>query len=204
MTDVRNTRKRLLEAAISIIETDGEDGVRVDRVADLAGFTKPVVYHHFKDREDLVVAALTERYYRSVSFSMDELRFAAARCRTVDQFRGLMTQWISMFGSDEGVRRRRLRIEALGAAVSRPILQASLVEATRRQAHDFGEILQIAREEGWLRIDVDSSDLAIWWAGLILSRHLVEIDSQNFDPESWNRITVWVVERLFDEVGKRS
>jgi len=199
MAEVRNTRERLLEAAISIIEAEGEDGVRVDRVAEIAGFTKPVVYHHFADREDLVVAALSERYFRSISFAVDEIKFAAARCRTAAQFAEVLQKAIESFGSAEGVHRRRLRIEALGAAVSRPILQASLVEANRRQAEAFGEVLQIAHEEGWLRVGAKPLDLAAWWTALNLSRHLIEIDSENFDPDVWTQITNWTVGAMIGE-----
>jgi AcrR family transcriptional regulator len=199
MAEGRNTRERLLEAAISIIEAEGEDGVRVDRVAEIAGFTKPVVYHHFADREDLVVAALAERYYRSINFAVDEIKFAAARCRTAAQFAEVLQKAINSFGSPEGIHRRRLRIEALGAAVSRPVLQASLIEANRRQAEAFGEILQIAEEEGWLRIDVNPVDLAAWSTALVFSRHLIEIDSENFDPEVWTQITNWTVGHMIGE-----
>lgn len=199
VADGRDTRQRLLEAAISIIEEEGEDGVRVDRVAEIAGFTKPVVYHHFADREDLVVAALTERYYRALSFAVDDIKFAAARCRTAEQFSTLMQQWIDSFGSEEGLHRRQLRIEALGAAVSRPVLREKLIEANRRQFANFAEVLQIAKEEGWLRMDVDPKDLSSWWSGLILSRHLVEIDSRHFEPDAWNSISKWVIGQLISE-----
>ena len=199
MAEVRNTRERLLEAAITIIETDGEDGVRVDRVAEIAGFTKPVVYHHFADREDLVVAALSERYYRSISFAVDEIKFAAARCRTAAQFSEILQKAIGSFGTAEGAHRRQLRIEALGAAVSRPVLQASLIEANRRQAEAFGEVLQIAQEEGWLRVGVNTADLAAWWTALMLSRHLIEIDTEKFDPDTWTEITNWVVDKMISE-----
>lgn len=199
MAEVRNTRERLLEAAISIIEAEGEDGVRVDRVAEIAGFTKPVVYHHFADREDLVIAALSERYYRSISFAVDDIKFAAARCRTAAQFADVLQKAVESFGTAEGIHRRQLRVEALGAAVSRPVLQASLIEANRRQAELFGEVLQIAREEGWLRVDVDPLDLAAWWTGLMLSRHLIEIDSTNFDPDIWTQISSWTVGQMIGE-----
>ena len=53
MENSLTTRQRLLEAAISIIETHGEGAIRVDQVAELAGFTKPVLYSYFKNREEL-------------------------------------------------------------------------------------------------------------------------------------------------------
>ena len=148
---------------------------------------------------DQVIAALSERYYRSISFAVDDIKFAAARCRTAAQFADVLQEAVESFGTAEGIHRRQLRVEALGAAVSRPVLQASLIEANRRQAELFGEVLQIAREEGWLRVDVDPLDLAAWWTGLMLSRHLIEIDSTNFDPDIWTQISSWTVGQMISE-----
>ena len=200
MGDARETRQRLIEAAISIIRDEGEDGIRVDRVAEIAGFTKPVVYHHFTDREGLVVAALTEMYYQSVSFGVTELKFSAARCKTAQQYREVLQRAIDGFSEADGIHRRQRRIEALGAAVSRPVLQASLIEANRRQIEGFGEVLQIGREEGWLRLDVAPRDLSAWWTGVMLSRHLIEIDTDTYSPEVWNSIAKWFIEQLIGDV----
>jgi AcrR family transcriptional regulator len=54
-------RERVLQAAIAIVEAEGEAPLRVDRVADMAGNTKPVTYHHFGDREGLIIAVQIER-----------------------------------------------------------------------------------------------------------------------------------------------
>lgn len=196
----RTTRERLLEATISIIENEGEDGVRIDHVAELAGFTKPVVYHHFAGREDLIVAALSERYARAMSLAYDDLKIAAARCRSGEQFKAVLLQSMENYVGEEGAYRRQLRIEALGAAVSRPDLRASLVEVQRRRVDQFTEILEIAREEGWLRIDAEPRDLSMWLAGLVLSRHFVENDSDHFDPMLCDSISLWVVDKFFGDV----
>lgn len=197
MSKGASTRDRLLAATIEMIDHEGEVGVRVDTVAEIAGFTKPVVYHHFGDREGLIVAALTERYFRTLNVGFAETKVAAARCRSVEEFKNLMRAWVDSFATVEGEQRRRLRIEALGAGVARPALQASLAEANRRQAAELAGVLQIAKEEGWFSVDVSPRDLAVWWIGVILSRHLVEIDPDHFQPEQWNSITSWVIETMF-------
>ena len=66
MENTLTTRERLLEAAIAIIETQGEGAIRVDQVAELAGFTKPVLYSYFKNREEVIATAQGERYIRAL------------------------------------------------------------------------------------------------------------------------------------------
>ena len=66
MENTLTTYERLLEAAISIIESQGEGAIRVDQVAELAGFTKPVLYSYFKNREDLIVTAQGVRFIRAL------------------------------------------------------------------------------------------------------------------------------------------
>lgn len=48
----RSRRRRILDAAIEVIETDGPD-VSVQQIADRVGLPRPVVYRHFTDRDDL-------------------------------------------------------------------------------------------------------------------------------------------------------
>ena len=45
-------RSDVVEAALQVIEEDGPD-IGVQQVADRAGLPRPVVYRHFKDRDDL-------------------------------------------------------------------------------------------------------------------------------------------------------
>ena len=188
-----------LDEALGLIAADGEARFSLRALADRLGVAHRALYNHFADREDMVIAAVSERYYRSISFAVDEIKFAAARFRTAAQFVEVLQKAIESFSTPEGIHRRQLRIEALGAAVSRPVLQASLIEANRRQAEAFGEVLQIAQEEGWLRVGVNTVDLAAWWTALMLSRHLIEIDAERFDPGVWTQITSWTVGMMIAE-----
>ena len=189
-----STRERLIEAAISIIETEGEGAVRVDQVADRAGFTKPVLYHHFENREDIIVAAHTERYARALRYQMKETKAAAEECKTAAQFAQLMKKWIMSFATEEGEARRRIRIEALGSAVAHETLHASLIEANRQHMTELSEILKIAQYRGWLTEKYKAKDLAAWWVGLALSRYLAEIDKEFFDVQSWDDMTCSMVD----------
>lgn len=190
MQNTLTTRERLLEAAISIIETQGEGAIRVDQVAELAGFTKPVLYSYFKNREDVIVTAQGERYIRALELGRADVDAAVLNASTADEFFLIMQKWVRSFSSPEGELRRRFRIEVLGSAVTREKLQEKIREANRIQAKNLGALLAIAKDRQWLSLDVDPKDLSIWWTGLVLSRHLVEIDPTELDADAWDTITV--------------
>jgi AcrR family transcriptional regulator len=51
-------RTRLLDATIECLVTYGYAGITTPRVAELAGVTRGAQIHHFRSKEDLVVAAI--------------------------------------------------------------------------------------------------------------------------------------------------
>lgn len=183
------SRDRLLEATIEIIDGEGEVAVRVDRVADMAGVTKPSIYHFFRDREGLVVAALTERYRRSVTHSMSSISLdVVLECDSQADFVALLRQAIDESFSPEAVSRRRLRVQVLGSAAARPELQASIRDVHRRTVADLAKVLGYGQKRGWLSTDFPSASLAEWWYSLIFGRHLVEVYAEDSATQGWDRV----------------
>jgi AcrR family transcriptional regulator len=196
MENPLTTRERLLEAAISIIETQGEGAIRVDQVAELAGFTKPVLYTYFQNRDDLIVAAQGERYLRALELGRSDVEDAVRKCSNANEFFLVMKKWVSSFSGSDGELRRRFRIEVLGSAISRESLQEKLREANRRQAQDLGALLAIAQERQWLTLDAEPQDLSMWWTGLVLSRYLIEMDAEYHDTAAWDAITINIMRSI--------
>jgi AcrR family transcriptional regulator len=192
MNENGGTRERLLEVAIDMVEAGGEAGLRVDEVAKRAGFTKPVVYHYFGDREGLVVAVQTERYRRSMQYGLFSLGDEAHRCESADEFVHLVHRWLTSFFSPEGAERRAFRIDVLGSAVSRPSLRAAVQQANEAQANGVAMLASLAQERGWMPKRFDPKAVGIWITGVILSRHLVEMTPEAFDVDAWDDLTLSV------------
>ena len=51
--DAATTRRRILAAALTEFSTHGHGGARIDRIAESAGVSKPMIYSYFGDKEDL-------------------------------------------------------------------------------------------------------------------------------------------------------
>lgn len=184
-----STKERLIEAAIAIIEAEGEVAIRVDQVAERAGFTKPVLYHHFEDREAIIAAAQAERFRRSLELGWDETVAPLRAATSAEQFFQMMLTWIRDTGNSEGQARRRFRTDVMGSAISRPVLMQSIVEASRAHADKVALSLELAQARGWITTNVTARDLAHWWVGLISSRIFFEIDPVGFNVDNWDELT---------------
>src|SRR5499426_4926941 len=55
------SRKQLTMAAIDCFARFGYQGTSIDRIARAAGVTKGAIYYHFRDKEDLLFAAVKDR-----------------------------------------------------------------------------------------------------------------------------------------------
>jgi len=55
------SRRELTEIAIDCFARYGYQGSSVDRIARMAGVTKGAIYYHFRDKEDLLAAAVADR-----------------------------------------------------------------------------------------------------------------------------------------------
>lgn len=196
MTDVDGTRERLLKAAIALLETDGEAALRVDRVVETAGFTKPVLYHHFADRDALIVAAQAERYRRSLDEGLASLGASVESSQTSEAFIDQLVGAIGDFNSPEGHHRRRLRIEILGSTVQRPELHAAIIEANRQFVAALGDFLVRARKAGLIAPKRDPRSLAAWWLSVVVGRYVIDVDADRFSDDEWTDTVVSTVKYL--------
>lgn len=164
---------------------------------------RPSVYHYFGDREGLVVAALVERYRRGLAYSLDEAIALARTFTSRDQFVGLLHKNIQSFGSSDGIVRRRERTQVLGAAVSRPNLQAEVQKIDDFVVGHLAELLDLGKQRGWVTSTHDSVDLARWWVGVMNGRRMVDERDEALQL-AWERITLDAIDRLLFGIGDTS
>ncbi len=58
--DTLGMRERILEVAAGLFVSQGYDGISMREIADACGLSKAGLYYHFKDKEDLFLAILSE------------------------------------------------------------------------------------------------------------------------------------------------
>jgi len=126
-------REAILEAAIKEFAERGYEGVRLEHVAQRAGFNRALIYRYFGDREGLFHAALREQFARRAQL-LD---------RVPDNLGEILSWWTSATLDDPTFIRMILR-ESLDYGGGEPIESAGRTQYYRRQL----EMLENLRRRG--------------------------------------------------------
>ena len=185
-----STKDRLIEAAISLIESEGESAVRVDQVVALAGFTKPVLYSHFTDKDDVIVQAQALRYRRSLEWPVGGMDELTASSTTREEFEARLAQIILGFDSPQSREQRRIRNEVVGSSVSRPALRVAVVSTNRGFVSWLVSMFERWKANGWIEPRFSLPDIAEWWAVQVHGRYVVEVDRDDRESSEWVAVTL--------------
>jgi AcrR family transcriptional regulator len=179
-------RDLVLEAAIGVIELHGEAAVRVEDVAAKAGVKHPSVYHYFGNRDGLIVAAQTERYYRSLRNATTEFTELLKNAKTREEYIKIVDATVRSFSNQPAIVRRRIRREVLGSAVYRPELAENVKLLISDQVKDLVETFSRGIELGWITSPYGLDTVMFWWIGTIQGREFVDEISDERIVEEWD------------------
>ena len=187
------TEQKILDEAIRIIEANGEAGLRVHDIEVAVEVTPPSIYHFFGSREGLVSAAQAERLVRSFAefnaLSESILRGVSSRAELRDAFLNILTM---IYDPSRSLARQQ-RLFALGSVEGRPELAVVLGEAARGFLRQLSERLQVFKDIGWTRPDLDLEAFIQWLAGQILGRIYIEIGCEPAPNPAWDAISIEAV-----------
>jgi len=189
VTNVSDTRTRILEAAMLAISENGEGAIRVQKIAESVGVREPSVYHFFKNREELVEAAHIERYRRSHLEMVRPFQAGAALADNAEDFRRIVKKILSLVYSAEREDIRSTRMSVLGAAQTSPKIAEAIREINFEVFSKVAEVFATAQEKNWIRKEVDPLAAAYWINGQILGRVMAEMDKERVDLDKWNQIS---------------
>ncbi len=85
-------RNRIIDEAARLIVTYGYDGIAMREIAEAAGLSKAGLYHHFRDKEDLLVAVLTNWANEMAALAETAQREPDTRAQLSTLIRGLFAQ----------------------------------------------------------------------------------------------------------------
>lgn len=189
MTNVSDTRTRILEAAISAISENGEGALRVQKIAEEVGVREPSVYHFFKNREALVEAAHIERYRRSYYEMVIPFQAGAALADTAEDFYRIVKKILILVFVPEREDIRSTRLSVMGAAQTSHAIVEDINQINFEVCSAVAEELRSAQEKNWIRQDIDPLASAYWIIGQIMGRVMAEMDQTRVNLEHWSEIS---------------
>jgi AcrR family transcriptional regulator len=149
----RETRARLIEAAISRLAEAGPDA-SFDTIAADVGLTKGALYHHFHSKESLV----EEVYKESVRQHAERVIAASSAGPGRVRLHGLIAETARLYGSGTLFYRLLLRLH-VEAGTSRPYLADVARRVQARQRSYMTEIVSAGQRDGSIRDDIDADAL---------------------------------------------
>jgi AcrR family transcriptional regulator len=151
-------RRELAEAAVRVIGRLGLDGATTQAVAAECGWSTGVLRHYFRNKDELLLAALSELERRNLQrfeeakgepTGYDAIRAAAVA--TIAGDRDETRVWISFLA------------RASGDAAIAGIMRRGIGTWTRRWA----DVLQRGQDDGSIDPDIDTEETAVELYGLI-------------------------------------
>jgi len=160
------SRRELTEIAIDCFARYGFQGSSVDRIARMAGVTKGAIYYHFRDKEDLLGAAVTDR----VREFEDRVQRACAGVPADEALRRIAGVCIEHARSNDHPRFFiTLMIEAIdtNAAVSE-----QLTAMMRRFRAFLRNLIAQGQSSGVFRTDADAEAAAASYTSCVLGAEI--------------------------------
>lgn len=155
------THARIIDAAIAIIERDGEAAVTVADILAATGLSRGAVYHHFADRDVLVRAAQFERLARQPGGDIAALRAAVRDARDRDEFIGTVSLITAALCEPERVAVRAVRASVLATAVQHADARPAATALESAIALELTEVVREGQARGFITTAVDAAAIAV-------------------------------------------
>jgi TetR/AcrR family acrAB operon transcriptional repressor len=152
-----------MDTAIDCFARYGYQATSIDRIAKAAGLTKGAIYYHFKDKEDLLFAAVTNRvgqFERRVAADLAGAADAAAALRKLAR--------VCLDHATKSNHRRMIVTLMVEAIDTNPRLEANFRAAMQRFREFLKSIVQRGQRAGHFRRDIDAAIAAEVFAGTIM------------------------------------
>jgi len=156
-----------MDIAIDCFARYGYQGASIDRIAKAAGLTKGAIYYHFKDKEELLFAAVKNRvgqFERRVISDIGAVKDAVTALRHVTD--------VCLEHATKSNHRRMiitLMVEAFGTNAR---LSAQFRDMMRRFRAFLRGIIEIGQQQGVFRADVNAATAAGVYAGAVMGAEI--------------------------------
>jgi AcrR family transcriptional regulator len=191
------TYERILDATIELLRAHGPVDFRIEDLVAATGQSVGGIYHHFGNRDGLLIAAYDKLVGQLLGGDAELLRVHLDTSTDADEFLAGIRLLIANLQSPERTELRWLRLEGLALARRKPALWEALKEIHVRHAQGLTEGLAEAQQRGWLRGDIDPYHLYLVLTGVVVGSVADNIGRQVLDPAAWS-------DDIFRLLGERS
>ena len=185
-----DTVNAILAEARKMIDERGEAGVRVAELADRCNVAVGLLYHYFKDRQELIAEVRARQFIEIVDTDITRVSDDMNPQTTVE---GLLVMAVDSFGASltDAVRRssRWQRVAILAATEHNERLRERIAEEQARASSQLTDLLRDGQAKGIIRNDVDPKALALLIESVPLGTVLADLSPSTApSQEAWMQV----------------
>lgn len=200
MSTQRDTAAAIVREAKAIIDERGEAALRVTELADRCGVAPSVLYHHFRDRDDIVTAVRVAEFTARVEADSAQIGDMALSVDNLAQILSVLVDDMADPRNDERRQFRHERMQALVAARLNPELQEQLTQAQAHLSQVIIGAVRQAQAAGLLDETLDEKAMAFLFEVIPLGTALATVYGENLpSAEAWHDVLMRVITALMPQ-----
>lgn len=196
MSDQTTTAK-LISAFLRLADAKGIDRVTVTEVLEDARVSKGSLYYHFATFDDLVAAALSQKYSEGVDRSIAMMSDIVARCDAKEQFRSEIRWLVEQTSGLETAAFRLSRAKIIGKCATNARLRQHVGEEQARLSRTLEDFLAQAQARAWVRQDLDLKAASLLIQAYTFGKVIDDIAIEPIEPAAWVNLITQLFESLF-------
>ena len=158
MTKAEKTKQRIVFEAATLFNQKGYEGTSMKDIMEATGMSKGALYGHFKDKEEIAVAA----FQRAVNTVLVEVGQRTRDKESVlDKFREVIFFYKERILNPPVEGGCPIQNSSVDADESRPLLRQEVIKSMDAWQERIVRTLQKGMARGEVRIDVDAREFSI-------------------------------------------
>lgn len=191
------TKRKLLDSTVKLIENLGIDRVTSTLVLTDSGVSKSSMYHFFNNFGDLVTEAQILQYRELDQERWKSLRRLVSDSSTTDEFYSGFVRLIQSLEKQEDKSSRLRRINAIGKSMNSTSLKLALAEMEEIRLDEMTQALELAQAKGFVVSVYDPRSIALTIQSLAFGKILDDTLHNPMDDQQWTSIALQVFKSAF-------
>jgi AcrR family transcriptional regulator len=194
---IHPTKAKLIGATSKLLKTFERANLTSDMILEESGISKGSLYHHFEDLDELIEAALIQRYARWVDASIELMTHLLTSSASSDDIYSGLTGITRSTQSDEFKAERLKRIDVLSRAGSSTRFAKLLGEEQQRLTDALTDLIREAQERDFYKKEVDARAIAVFIQAYTVGKIVDDFNENKVDPEEWVNLINLVIKTVF-------
>jgi len=196
-SSVHPTKSKLIETTSHLLKSVEQANLTTEMILTESGISKGSLYHHFEDLDQLIEAALIERYARWVDASIHIMTQLLTSALSSDDIYAGLTEITRRTQSDDFKAERQNRVDVLSRAGSSERFARLLGEEQQRLTDALTDLIREAQERNFYSREIDPRAIAVFIQAYTVGKIVDDFNENKVDPEEWVNLINLVIKTVF-------